>query len=177
MYIKHSVHIQQPVKACSEALLEGPAKWFPKLDAKNVSTVGLHVARVPVRKRVVVELGEPVKTTTWIVIPVNWKATFPTKLFPTMTGKVELVPVDVGETRLTVSGMFQPPLGKLGEQLHASVMHGVAEGTVKELAESIAKRIEETIQRKLSGDAPVRKQRKQAGDVAAMLTAAGRIGD
>ena len=174
MYIKHSVHIQQPVKACTEALTEGPARWFPRLDSKNVSSVGLHVAKVPVRKRVVVELGEPVKTTTWMVIPVNWKATFPAKLFPTMTGKIELAPVDVGETRVTVSGMFQPPLGKLGEQLHASVMHGVAESTVKELAESIAKRIEEAIQRKLDGDAPVRKPRKQAADVAMAALVPGR---
>jgi hypothetical protein len=176
MYIKHSVHIQQPVKACTEALLEGPAKWFPRLGANSVSTVGLHVAKVPVRKRVVIELGEPVKTATWMVIPVNWKATFPEKLFPTMTGKIELAPVDVGETRVTVSGMFQPPLGKLGEQLHASVMHGVAQGTVRELAESIAKRIEETIQRNLSGEAPVRKHRMQAADLASLMTS-GRVGD
>jgi len=176
MYIKYSVHIQQPIKACTAALIEGPAKWFPRLGEKNVSSVGLHVAKVPVRKRVVVELGEPVQTTTWMVIPVNWKATFPTQLFPTMTGKVELAPVDVGETRVTVSGMFQPPLGKLGEQLHQTVMHGVAQGTVKELAEAIAKRIEETIQRNLSGEAPVRKQRMQAADLA-QLMASGRIGD
>lgn len=77
---------------------------------------------------------------------------------------------------MTVSGMFQPPLGKLGEQLHASVMHSVAEGTVKELAESIAKRIEETIQRNLSGEAPVRKQHMQAADLA-MALSSGRIGD
>lgn len=177
MYIKYSVHIQQPVKACTAALMEGPAKWFPRLDSKNVSSVGLHVATVPVRKRVVVELGEPVKTTTWMVIPVSWKATFPTQLFPTMTGKVELAPVDVGETRVTVSGMFQPPLGKLGEQLHASVMHGVAKGTVRELAEAIAKRIEETIQRSLNGDEdPRRKRRMQAADLAMAMTP-GRLGD
>ena len=176
MYIKHSVHIQQPVKACTEALLGGPAKWFPRLTGKNVTAVGLHVAMVPVRKRVVVELGEPVKTATWTVIPVNWKATFPSKLFPTMTGKVELAPVDVGETRVTVSGMFQPPLGKVGEQLHEAVMHSVAEGTVKELAESIAKRIEETIQQNLSGDPPRRKQRMQAADLAMAMTP-GRLGD
>lgn len=162
MYIKHSLHIKLPVGVCTAAITEGPAKWFPRLSDKNVYAVGLHVARVPVRKRVVVELGEPVKTATWTVIPMNWKATFPERLFPTMTGRVELAPVDVDETRVTVSGMFQPPLGKLGEQLHLAVMHSVAKATVKELAEAIAKRIEETVQQKLSGETPVRKQRMQA---------------
>lgn len=147
MYIQHSVHIDHPVKACSEALMEGPPKWFPRLGGKNVTTVGVHVAGVPVRKRVTVELGEPVKTSTWTVIPLTWKATFPKQLFPVMTGKIELAPVDKEVTRLTVSGMYQPPLGKLGEQLDEALMHTVAEATVKELAESIASRLEKSVKR------------------------------
>ena len=145
MYVQHSVHIQHPVKAVSAALAEGPQKWFPAIPGKNVSKVGLRVAGLPVRKRVVVELGDPVKTATWTVIPINWKATFPEKLFPAMTGKIELAPSDRDVTRLTVSGMYQPPLGKLGEQLDEALMHNVAEATVKELAESIASRLEKAI--------------------------------
>ncbi len=147
MYVQHSVHIEHPVKACSDALMEGPPKWFPRLGGKNVATVGVHVAGVPVRKRVTVELGDPVKTSTWTVIPLTWKATFPKRLFPEMTGKIEMAPVDKGVTRLTVSGMYQPPLGKLGEQLDEALMHSVAEGTVKELAESIAGRLEKAVKK------------------------------
>jgi len=145
VYVQHSVHVQHPVKEVSEALAAGPQKWFPRLGGKNVSTVGLHVAGVPVRKKVTVELGEPDKTTTWTVIPITWKATFPEKLFPVMTGKIELAPTDAEVTRLTVSGMYQPPLGKLGEQLDDALMHNVAEATVRELAESIASRLEKAI--------------------------------
>lgn len=145
MYVQHSVHIQHPVNACSDALAQGPRKWFPRLGGKNESTVGVRIGGVPVRKRVVVELGEPVKTSTWTVIPLTWKATFPQKLFPVMEGKIELAPVDKEVTRLTVSGMYQPPLGKLGEQLDEAVMHNVAEATVKELAQSIAKRLEQAV--------------------------------
>ncbi|HYM97826.1 MAG TPA: hypothetical protein VET26_11020 [Candidatus Sulfotelmatobacter sp.] len=147
MYVQHSVHIEHPVKACSEALMEGPKKWFPSLGGKNVSKVGVRVAGVPVRKRVAVEIGEPVKTSTWTVIPLTWKATFPEKLFPEMTGKIELAPSDKEVTRLTVSGMYQPPLGSLGRQIDEAVMHNVAEATVKELAESIASRLEKALHR------------------------------
>jgi len=59
-----------------------------------------------------------------------------------MEGKVELAPVDGLTTRLTVSGMYQPPLGRMGRQLDEALMHRVAESTVKELAESIAERLE-----------------------------------
>jgi hypothetical protein len=147
VYVQHSVHVKHPVKEVSAALAEGPQKWFPRLGGKSVATVGVHVAGVPVRKRVVIELGDPVKTSTWTVIPISWKATFPKKLFPEMTGKIELAPSDREVTRLTVSGMYQPPLGKLGEQLDEAVMHNVAEATVKELAESIANRLEKGLPR------------------------------
>ena len=145
MYVERSVHVAHPIKACSDALLEGPRKWFPRIGDKNVSRVGVHVAGVPIRKRVTVELGEPVKTSTWTVIPLTWKATFPEKLFPEMTGKIELSPSDPDVTRLTVSGMYQPPLGGLGRQLDQALMHNVAEATVKELAESIAARLDKAL--------------------------------
>jgi hypothetical protein len=141
MFVRHSVHIDQPVAACTEALMSGPRKWFPRLSGKNVGSVGVHIAGVPVRKRVVVNVGEPVSTATWTVIPLDWKATFPERLFPSMTGRIELAPVDRHVSRLTVSGMYEPPLGKLGKQLDETVMQGIADATVKELAEAIAKRI------------------------------------
>ena len=145
MFVQHTVHLDHPVKACTDALMEGPPRWFLRSDAGRSSSVGLHVAGVPVRKRVVIELGQPVRTKTWTVIPLTWKATFPKKLFPEMTGRIELAPTDAKVTRLTVSGMYEPPLGRLGVQLDDAVMHNVAEGTVKELAESIADRLQKAI--------------------------------
>jgi hypothetical protein len=145
MFVRHSVHIDHPVAACTEALMSGPKKWFPRLSAENVGSVGLHIAGLPVTKRVVVTLGEPVKTTTWTIIPLEWKATFPEKLFPRMSGTIELAPVDKKISRLTVSGMYEPPLGKVGDRLNETVMKGVADATVKELAESIAKRLDAAV--------------------------------
>jgi len=115
------------------------------LSGKGVGSVGVHIGGVPVSKRVVVTLGEPVKTATWTVIPLEWRATFPEQLFPKMTGRIELAPVDKKVTRLTVSGMYEPPLGKVGKGLNETVMQGVADTTVKELAEAIAKRLAATV--------------------------------
>ena len=106
-----------------------------------MSEVGLRIAGVPVRKKVTVEVGTAVSGAGWAEVPITWKATFAKPLFPVMDGKVELAPVDGRVTRLTVSGMYEPPLGKVGKRLDEAVMHKVAEATVKELAESIAKRL------------------------------------
>jgi len=106
------------------------------------ASVGIHVAGLPLRKRVRVAFGESARTSTWAVVPIMWKATFPQALFPVMTGKVSLSPVSQGKSRLTVSGMYEPPLGRLGEQLNEAVMRKVAKATVKEMALQIAERLE-----------------------------------
>lgn len=141
MFVQHSIHIDRPVEGCAATLARGPRRWFPRLGEKTQYAVGPRIAGLAIRKRVTVEAGEPVQAGDWTGMPLTWKASFPEKLFPEMQGKVELAPVDGLTTRLTVSGMYQPPLGRVGRQLDEAVMHRVAESTVKELAESIAERI------------------------------------
>lgn len=141
MYIQHSVHIDRPVSDCAEMLERGPRTWFPRLRADSVSDVGMRMAGISVRKRVAIELGEPEKKGDWTDVPISWKATFPEQLFPVLTGHLELVPVEKGVTRLTVSGMYKPPLGRLGALLDEALMHSVAEATVRELTESIAREL------------------------------------
>jgi carbon monoxide dehydrogenase subunit G len=141
MHVQHSVHINRPLKVCESALADAAPTWFPRLKANKRASVGVKVAGVPLRKGVTVEIGRPMKAGDWTNVPVTWKATGPKELFPQMTGRIELAPVEKGVTRLTVSGMYEPPLGKLGEQLDKAVMHNVAEKTVKDLAESIAEKL------------------------------------
>ena len=142
MYVQHSVHIDRPVEQCAAALERGPRTWFPRLQAGNASEVGLRVAGVSVRKRVTVELGEPEKVGAWTNVPISWKATFPEQLFPVLVGRLELIPVDPGVTRLTVSGMYEPPLGRLGALIDDAIMHSVADATVREVTESIGRQLE-----------------------------------
>ena len=138
MHVEHAVHLQHPIEIVSAALLEAPAKWFP-------NAVGVHIAGIPVRKKVAIDFGDAAKTSTWAVVPVTWKATFAQHLFPAMTGRVAVSPVSKVETRLAVTGMYDPPLGKLGEQLNEKLMYKVAQCTVRELAASIAEKLNRAI--------------------------------
>lgn len=141
MYVQHSVHIDRSIDECVQLLERGPRTWFPRLEGNGKSDVGLRIAGVTIRKRVTVELGEPENRGEWTNVPVTWKATFPERLFPVLTGRLEIVPVEKQKTRLTVSGMYEPPLGRLGALIDDAVMHSVAEATVRELTESIAKQL------------------------------------
>jgi hypothetical protein len=141
MFVQHSVHINKAFDLCSAALARDPKRWFPAHGDQASYSVGPMIAGVPFQKRVYVEAGEPVKVGDSIEVPVKWRATFIKGLFPLMEGKVELVSVDPDVTRLSVCGMYEPTLAKFRKHVDDALMHRVAEGTVKELAESIAKRL------------------------------------
>ena len=142
MFVQHSIHINSPILAVSLALAQGAGEWFPRLEEPSLAAVGPLVAGIGIRKKVDVEFGEPVAAGSWTEVPVSWRARSVPQLFPVMTGKVELAPVDSRTTRLTVCGMYRAPLGDLGEFLDDALMHKVAEATVKDLAESIADRLD-----------------------------------
>jgi len=141
MFVQHSVHIDRSTADCAKVLERGPRTWFPHFDGDGRSDVGLRVAGISVHKRVKVELGEPEQNGDWTNVPVTWKATFPEKLFPVLTGRLELTPVEKNVTRLTLSGMYEPPLGRLGALIDEALMHSVAEATVREVTESMARQL------------------------------------
>ena len=146
MFVQHSVHIDRSAGECAKVLERGPRTWFPHLDGAGQTAVGLRVAGISVQKRVTVELGEPEHKGDWTNVPITWKATFPEKLFPILSGRLELTPVEKNLTRLTLSGMYEPPLGRLGGLIDDAVMHSVAEATVREVAESVARQLGTVIQ-------------------------------
>jgi hypothetical protein len=145
VFVQRSIHIDHPVDAVTSVLAAGPHAWFAHLDDLGETEVGPQVAGIGLRKKVAVEVGPLVTTGDWTQIPVSWKATFIEKLFPVMTGNVELAPVDGRTTKLTVCGMYEPPFGPLGKQVDDAFMHKVAEATVADLAESIARRIDAAV--------------------------------
>jgi hypothetical protein len=140
VFVQHSVHIESPIEMVTAAFTRDPHRWLPHLeDGRTV--VGPRVAGVAIQKKVVIEVGEPLAVGSWTEVPITWSATYIQRLFPVMTGKVEVAPVDARVTRLTVCGMYEPPLGRLGKHFDDALMHRVADATVKELAESIADRL------------------------------------
>ncbi|HXN77726.1 MAG TPA: hypothetical protein VN965_03005, partial [Candidatus Dormibacteraeota bacterium] len=63
--------------------------------------------------------------------------------------------VDARTTKLTVGGMYEPPLGPLGRQLDNAFMHTVAEATVGDLALSIAERLDAAVSARARNRQPV----------------------
>ena len=152
MYASASVVVDHTVQECRDAITLGPERWFPRLlsrlgdrSDKHLAAVGFKVSGLPIRKHVEVTVGTPIVSGDWVTIPISWRPTFPASLFPALDGRVKLVPDFDGQTRLTVSGTYDPPFDSIGRTLDGAVLHSAAEATLRELALSIAKILNRTL--------------------------------
>ena len=76
-------------------------------------------------------------------IPITWQASSIKHLYPLMKGKIEVAPNEGRATTLTVYGSYDSPTERVGALLGEDLVRRVAEATVKEVADSIARRLED----------------------------------
>jgi hypothetical protein len=140
--VQHSVHINRPIGAVSSALATAPPGWLTNLIGPSPGVAGGALAGVGLRTKVSIELGEPETSGLWTEIPIAWQASYIRRMFPLMKGKIEIAPNEGRSTTLTVYGSYDPPPETVGAHLGTDLVRQVAESTVTELAESIAKRLD-----------------------------------
>ncbi len=91
--MRYYVELQLPAAIAAEALLHAPEQWIPALASRAdehghlvLAEVGFPVDGRRVGKRVIIELGEPVRTPGRTWLPISWRATGPQGLFPALEG-------------------------------------------------------------------------------------------
>ncbi|MBO0686443.1 MAG: hypothetical protein J2P45_25120, partial [Candidatus Dormibacteraeota bacterium] len=147
MFYRHSVHIPWSIEGCRAQLLEEPQHWLPEPVAQLAGDrsfempVGPGAPAALISKRVELDVGPVAQTGDWLTIPVSWRATGPSELFPTFDGELRLEPVDRAACRLEISGNYEPPLGPVGREIDAALMHNVAQGTIRNFVEKVAARV------------------------------------
>jgi hypothetical protein len=90
-----------------------------------------------VAKKVLLDLGTPVRAEGSIAQPLVWWATGTPGLFPTMDA--ELVVTSLGEdlTQVTFQGTYKPPLGPVGKLIDKALLHHFAEVSVKDFVDRV----------------------------------------
>ncbi len=146
MFVRYYVELPLPLDRVAQALV-GPSRgWVSALavdaDARGdqlLAEVGVRVdGRRLLGATVRIELGEPAQLGDKTVLPMSWRATAGTGLFPAMDGDLEVAPLGPARTQLAMSARYQPPLGRLGSALDRAVLHRVAEATVKDFVDRVA---------------------------------------
>jgi hypothetical protein len=73
------------------------------------------------------------------VLALRWQATGPGgSLFPALDADIWLTPAGEHSARLSLTGVYRPPLGVLGAGLDRAIFHRVADATVRSLLARVA---------------------------------------
>ncbi len=146
MLIRYFVEVSFPFEQVEEALLRSPADWLPGLVRTADKKGGLLLAEVGfgtpggrLEKRVSVELGDPLRLQSKTLLPISWRAHGLQRLFPVLEGDLEVAALGRSRTQLAMSARYQPPLGVVGEAADRALLHRVAEATVKDFLDRVAK--------------------------------------
>ena len=104
-------------------------------------------------KLVKVHFREVVTRGECAVLTLRWEATGPGgRLFPALDADIWLTPAEEHSTRLSLAGVYRPPLAAVGAGLDRAVFHRVADATVR----SLPARVADVLARPRSRPAPCR---------------------
>ncbi len=152
IYVRYFVEIPADFESVGRALLQRPEEWIPGLadgadqrGQRLLMNVGVGVQGHRIEKRVEMHLEHAVRTGSTIRLPFSWRATGPVGLFPVLEGDLEVAPLGGELTQLAVSARYAPPLGLIGRTIDRTLLHRVAEGTVKDFVDRIGLRVADLV--------------------------------
>jgi hypothetical protein len=147
--VQYRQELSVPVRRVESVLLRSPETLILKLARQAgrrgeqlLSEVGFGPPGRGVRKNVLIDLGQPYRMASKTVLPVTWRATGPSRLFPEMKAEVEVLALDANRTQLSFKGTYDPPLGPVGRGIDRALLHRVAEATARDFVERLAGAVE-----------------------------------
>lgn len=89
-------------------------------------------------KKVRLDIGMAEIRRSGIVYPITWTAVGAKGLFPRLTADLVLSHVGQERTKLSLQGIYQPPLGPIGRAIDRTLLRNVAESTVQDWVDRVA---------------------------------------
>lgn len=93
-------------------------------------------------KDVAVDLDEPFDGHDVVSVPVRWKATWPSAIYPSFEGELELTRLSDGSAALWLLGRYRTPLGAIGRVLDRAVLHAMANDGVRHMLDQMVSHLE-----------------------------------
>lgn len=124
-------------------LTEGRTLLSPSEDAYDRGTAGLARVGIPALSKLVrVQIRNLASTDESVGLAIRWEATGPGGgLFPVLDADIRLA--DAGERAavLTVTGVYRPPFGALGQALDRAILRHIAVATIRGFVAQVAARL------------------------------------
>lgn len=107
-----------------------------------------HVGPIDVTAEVAIEIGPQDDTPLpsgrpALRIPIAWSALRATRAFPVMHAELLVYPLTSTETQLELAGSYEPPLGALGRAIDSTLLHNMAEASVLQFVQEVARYLRE----------------------------------
>ena len=109
-----------------------------------------HVGPIDVTAEVSIEIG-PLDDTPLgsgreaLRIPITWQALHAKRAFPVMQAELLVYPLTSTETQLELAGTYAPPLGVIGRAIDSALLHRIAEASVLQFVQEVARYLREVI--------------------------------
>jgi hypothetical protein len=150
MFVHDFVHIGRRLQEVKAEVLADHGRWLRPLATTNgdelrlrVGPTGIPTDHPLIGKQIRVEVGEPREVVDAVVVPMRWEATGVSGLFPTLEADLEFGALGPERTRISLSGRYEVPFGRVGRTVDDLLLHGLAEETVREFLKRLAKALEE----------------------------------
>lgn len=147
MFARYFVELPMFSVEVEHALSHDPRAWLPGLAERAnhrgdllLTDVGFGEA-VRIKRTVVVELGQPVRSGAKTVFPLRWTSSTAAGLFPSLDADLEVAPLGPVRTQLAMSARYVPPFGPVGRAVDRAVLSRVAEATLKDFLDRVAETI------------------------------------
>jgi hypothetical protein len=143
MFVYYYVTLELPFAAAEYRLISGAGRLgelagIAYREGEEIrARIGLGGEKPLIAKTVRLEIGEPRRGHGSSTFPVVWEATGPRVLFPRMEGDLVVASIGPDLTQLVFRGSYRPPLGPIGRAIDRSVLHRVAEASVKGFVDRI----------------------------------------
>jgi hypothetical protein len=99
----------------------------------GMAKVGPPGAWPDLSKLVMIHVGDVTVTDSSARLPLRWEATGPgSGLFPALDADIMVTPDGDHAALLTLTGVYRPPLGKLGALLDHAILSRVASATIRD---------------------------------------------
>jgi len=148
MFIYSYAHIDRPFAEVNAAVLRA----IPRLSAwagdayrggeRLTATIGGTAVRIAKSIEMTIDPPRIAAMETWI--PIRWEATGPAAFFPRMEADIVVAAVGHEQTQIALRGSYTVPLRVVGRALDRTLLHRVAEASVKEFVDRIATSISTT---------------------------------
>jgi hypothetical protein len=146
-HLYYYTHVDQPFEETAGRLAGDPESWLPApatpLDGGY--EVNLHAdgaLPAPVAQRaVLLTLGPPTRHDFGVLTPLSWRATTADRLFPVLSGDLELVPLSGWACQLSLMATYRPPMSVVGDAGDRLMGHRVAEACVRAFILEVADRL------------------------------------